>query len=603
MKKFIIVITTHVLLCWFCVGVWAERLESTVNSTTSPTAAGESIADFIMNQANPWTGLLRQCNLYRDTTELYWDDGTPETYYQVSGIPGIYDRFAVRFNIAGPLPMKVAGGRFYTDNSVIALQSFSVCPDADGYPDVFHPIDQVNTVYGGSPGWSMYDFHGAIFDTGSIWVVVHWIPGYVVGIGADSTLPDGHSFWCNEKAATNWNLWTATDWMMRLSVATVTDSHDVTTTAILEPPVRFLPGDTAYPTAVFGNCGLAPETFDITFDILDSTSSVIYTSTNTITLVSAEVETLVFTPEWVGIDEGTYTFVAYTSLVGDADPANDTVQVQGLCTREIIITYCGDYTNMGFSIIGSWASNRKFLDRMTPPIAPPFYLRRAEIFLCNNNTPMEYIYICPDNGSGLPDTTTVLASAFNISVPVSWTWATANFGDMLVTDSCDLWMIAKWPEGITEPHIGAETYPTVTGRSWRYYFRSGVGTYQCMGVDPYFREWYFRLIVVVPETGIEEVVSMNRDALGLMCSPNPGRDNIMISFAGSLSAGADLAICDVTGRVVRTLLMDQCNLNNSMRSVYWDGTDNRGLRLPAGIYFVHLQISNCEEIIKVVLLK
>ncbi len=77
----------------------------------------------------------------------------------------------------------------------------------------------------------------------------------------------------------------------------------------------------------------------------------------------------------------------------------------------------------------------------------------------------------------------------------------------------------------------------------------------------------------------------------------------MISFAGSHSAGADLAICDVTGRVVRTLLIDQCNLNNSMKSVCWDGTDNRGLRLPAGIYFVHLQISNCEEIIKVVLLK
>ena len=33
----------------------------------------------------------------RDTTELFWDDGTPETFIVVSAIPGVYDRFAVRF--------------------------------------------------------------------------------------------------------------------------------------------------------------------------------------------------------------------------------------------------------------------------------------------------------------------------------------------------------------------------------------------------------------------------------------------------------------------------------------------------------------------------
>jgi len=584
-------------------GLWAENLTVTTSNTGFPTAEGESFINYTTDKASPWTRLIEECQGFRDTTELHWDDGIPEAYWSVTGIPRIYDRFAVSFNIAGPVPMKVTGGRFYTSNGGL-LQSFSVCPDAGAYPDVFHPIDQVDSVQGGGPGWGTYDFQGAIFDTGNIWVVIHWIPGYMDGIGADSTSPDGHSFWCEERAAANWHQMTAVDWMMRLSVATVTDSHDVTTTAILEPPTRFLPGDTAHPTAVFGNCGLASETFDVGFDILDSTSSVIYTSTNTITLASAEVETLVFAPEWIGLNKESYTYVAYTSLVGDADPVNDTVQVQGLCTNEIIITYTSDYTNVGFSIIGYWASNRKFLVRMTPPIAPPYYVRRSEIFLANANAPMEYICICPDNGTGLPDTTNILAIANNISTPVNWTWATAEYGDVLVTDPGDLWMIAKWPEGITEPHIGAEIYSSsATGRSWRYYFKNGSGHYECMGLAPFYREWYFRLVIAAPPLGIEEVVSTNQDAFGLMCNPNPGRGNIIISFANFQSSEAKLTICNITGRVVRTFSLNQCNPNNSTESVYWDGTDGLGCNLPAGVYFVRLTTPGQSYTKKAVLLR
>jgi hypothetical protein len=541
------------------------------------------------NYADPWL---------RDTSELFWDDGGPEGYYVVSGIPGIYDRFAVRFQIPYSPPMKVVGGRFYTDNSVIPLQSFSVCRDAGGYPDVFHPVDKVDDVYGGYPGWGNYEFHGALFDTNDIWTVVHWIPGYVVGIGADSTLPDGYSYWCNEKTATNWNLFSAADWMLRLSVAEVTDSHDVTAVTVLEPTGYFLPGDTMNPTAVFGNCGLSAETFDVTYDITDSIGGSVYTASSTLTLASAEVETLIFSPDWVTLVEGMYDFTAYTSLSGDIDPANDTTSMQGLCTYEIIITYCGDYTNMGSAIIGTWATNRKYLVRMTPPIPPPFYLKRSQIFLCDANAPMEYVCICPDNGSGLPDTSIVLASGFNVSVSQSHTWATVDYGEIEVTDSSDLWMIAKWPEGITEPHIGMEINSPSTERSWRYYYRYGAGHYENMGIDPYFREWYYRVIIAVPPQGTEEIVIENQDTYGLRCYPNPGKNQILITCNVPDAIYSEFRIYNAAGRVVRGF-----NMERSAKSVVWKGDDNHGKLLPAGIYFVELQTQDYCDIKKAVLLR
>lgn len=589
----------YVLVCAILLGsAVLTDAESGVTSRALVDAPGESTVIGRITDI-PFMGSIDLEEWGRDTTELFWDDGTPEAYYTVSGIPGVYDRFAVRFRPPYQPPMKIVGGRFYTDNSVIPLQSFSVCRDAGGYPDVFHPVDQIDTVYGGYPGWGQYEFHGALFDTTDVWAVVQWIPGHVVGIGADSSDPNGASYWCYQQAATDWNQWTATDWMMRLSIAEATDSLDATTIAITEPSGIFVPGDTAYPTAVYGNCGTVEATFDVNFEIYDSTNTMIYSSTDNITLASAETDTIVFVPEWVETVEGLYTIIAYTSLVNDADPANDTVQMQVECTSEIIITYAGDYTNMGSAIIGTWATNRKYMVRMTPPIAPPFLLRRAEVFLCDNYAPLEYVCVCPDDGTGLPDTTTVLACDSMIQVPVSHTWATAVYQDEEVTESGDLWVIGKWPEGISEPHIGMTAIPPATERSWRYYFRYGAGHYECMGVDPYYREWFFRLVIAVPALGVEEIVTPVADPLQMLqCHPNPGRRHMTITFVPtSFSA---LEICDVIGRVVRTFSQVQFGQRNS---VLWDGTDDEGIMVCAGVYFVRLQVGNSTYLHKAVLVE
>ena len=501
MKKWLKVFAVFSLMFGFSMDLWAKQLVPIIIHSDSVIKFPDaSIVRRYVDENSPskWTIHNIPRPWFRgDTTELYWDDGSAEAYYLVQGFPGQYDRMAVRFGLPGSPPMKLIGGRFYSSYGDVVFQSFSVCPDAGAYPDVFHPISKVDSVYGGSPGWGSVGFRGALFDSSDIWAVMHWFPGHLVGIGADSSAPDNNSYRCyDDPYALTWNQWTATDWMMRLTVAAA-DTHDVTSVAILDPPDRFFPGNTADPKATFGNCGLNTETFNVTFDIIDSLGSTVYTSTNSITLVSCEVETVIFVPQWVGINEGTYTYRAYTSLIGDDDFTNDTISMQGLCTREITITYCHDYTDLGMGLISS-VTNRKFMVRMTPPVSPSFFIRRAQIFLVEGDALLEYVCICPDNGTGLPDTTTILAIAYNISTS-AMTWATADFGEIEVTQPGDLWVIAKWPDGPDAYHIGFEDGTPATGRSWNYYVDgAGASHLNCEGVPPYNREWYFRLIIAVP---------------------------------------------------------------------------------------------------------
>ncbi|NNE44357.1 MAG: SnoaL-like domain-containing protein [Gemmatimonadetes bacterium] len=85
-------------------------------------------------------------------------------------------------------------------------------------------------------------------------------------------------------------------------------------------------------------------------------------------------------------------------------------------------------------------------------------------------------------------------------------------------------------------------------------------------------------------------------------APNPFRPATSISFVVP-AGGADvsLRIYDVTGREIRTLV-DGFE-PSGVRSVGWNGTDDRGRRVAAGAYFYRLTGPSFSEIRKMVLLK
>lgn len=100
----------------------------------------------------------------------------------------------------------------------------------------------------------------------------------------------------------------------------------------------------------------------------------------------------------------------------------------------------------------------------------------------------------------------------------------------------------------------------------------------------------------------EEQVRM--DALTLSVYPNPFKQMTDIIF-GNLQRGesVELKIYNATGRCVRVFSINQCNLNNSVKSVCWDGRDASAKQSPPGVYFCKLETGGKTVIEKICLIK
>ncbi len=78
---------------------------------------------------------------------------------------------------------------------------------------------------------------------------------------------------------------------------------------------------------------------------------------------------------------------------------------------------------------------------------------------------------------------------------------------------------------------------------------------------------------------------------------------IELNLSTFYSLLATLCIYDATGRMVKSFSDIQRNAVSSVYSVLWDGCDNSGRQLPAGVYFVMLEHKDTKKIEKVILLK
>lgn len=106
-----------------------------------------------------------------------------------------------------------------------------------------------------------------------------------------------------------------------------------------------------------------------------------------------------------------------------------------------------------------------------------------------------------------------------------------------------------------------------------------------------------------PVVGIEELTDViARGGLRLQCHPNPFSLATEISYelAENEIQSFSLAIYDVSGRLVK-----QFNhpTNKPVNTILWDGKDNTGRNLPAGVYFAQLRSDRLTSTKKIIKLK
>jgi hypothetical protein len=106
------------------------------------------------------------------------------------------------------------------------------------------------------------------------------------------------------------------------------------------------------------------------------------------------------------------------------------------------------------------------------------------------------------------------------------------------------------------------------------------------------------LPVVLPEgDGVEEAPDL---AQLLIVSPNPVRGRLQLRYQVARAGQVNLAIYDVTGRRVRTLV--QAFEEGGVHEKHWDLLDDERRRVSSGLYFSRLQTSSasaCEKLVLV----
>ena len=85
------------------------------------------------------------------------------------------------------------------------------------------------------------------------------------------------------------------------------------------------------------------------------------------------------------------------------------------------------------------------------------------------------------------------------------------------------------------------------------------------------------------------------ELFSLSAYPNPFNGSTNISISGNPESFSEIAIYDITGRRIKTFAQAQ--------QIIWDGTDNRGMTVSSGIYFLRAMMGNSNQSLKITYLR
>ena len=83
--------------------------------------------------------------------------------------------------------------------------------------------------------------------------------------------------------------------------------------------------------------------------------------------------------------------------------------------------------------------------------------------------------------------------------------------------------------------------------------------------------------------------------------PNPFKGQLSISYQVATRGVISVQVYDVMGRLVRNVARGV--YDPGYYTVHWDGKDDIGRKVPAGVYFVKFKADDYQKVEKTVLLK
>jgi len=336
--------------------------------------------------------------------------------------------------------------------------------------------------------------------------------------------------------------------------------YDVCPVAILWPMQNPLAGDTILPLVHVWNAGVMPATFPVTLLIGDA-----YQREVEVTTLRPLADTMLEFPCWIPAED-TYPMVVFTSFAGDEFTANDTAT--GLAVGSYVGQIAYDDGDPDTWFIRNGAPNADWAAavRFTSPYGE--YRLLGALIRVFDSQPFARVLVCPDS-SGAPKLGAPYLHAESVSTSNPEQWLELD-SDTLILSAGDLWLVAFWPRSALGPKIGEDRDLPIIGRSWfgsptvRWFSYSAGDLLMRLKVDG-------RSAVAEP--------GPTRAERALAC-PNPFRRTTMVRFsAGPASGSGVFRVFDAVGSLIRSL-----PVSAGERSAVWDGRDDAGRPVPAGVY-------------------
>jgi hypothetical protein len=420
------------------------------------------------------------------------------------------------------------------------------------------------------------------------------------------------------------------------------------------------------PTALVKNLTENTETFQV-FCLVDSVGDgnevqVYIDSQYVSNLAALDTQTVAFA-NWTNHGGNIYNFTFYTLLAGDEYPPNDTLRTMTytyFTSRKVLgelitNTGCSPCKPANDTLDAIYASNPEELVFIRyhgwwPSSGDPFYQanipeNQARIYYYGADyAPHFHINGSVDGGSSRNEWRSMLQDQHdNTRAPLTitltgdydtltqdWTIIAELFGTGKITDTN-----LKLRYAITEDsiHYNAPNGQTIFHQVFRDMFPNTSGVpitidhgqtvvdTQDFTVNP---SWVGRncyVAVFLQNDDNHKVLQSNKIALTafpgiqegqtttdlktyhLNLQPNPFVGETRISFAvGDQVRNVSLKIYDATGKLIKDLPIETSDFRQ-LTQVLWNGTNDRGQNLPAGIYFVKLSADEQIVIKKLVLLK
>ena len=170
--------------------------------------------------------------------------------------------------------------------------------------------------------------------------------------------------------------------------------------------------------------------------------------------------------------------------------------------------------------------------------------------------------------------------------------------DVYVLDT--LAYVADRADGLRIINVRDPTNPTEVG----YYDTGGYARGVCVkDTLAYVADSYYGLYIIryIGGAGLEEVEPKEVIFFISQGKPNPFIDKTLIEYNLPRSSNVNIAVYNVLGARVRTLLNKKQNAGRY--TITWNGNDERGNKVPSGFYFLKLEAGEYKGSRKLLLIR